>query len=108
MTSPLFFEMDARIKDILDQARSHFPDGDFHEGQEFYDHGEWELALDSIFWALKVLHRDVPVDLYEKIVNASERMSVFDVSHWDEIRPKKNFDAPSPQRTALLPSEKTS
>ncbi len=108
MTSLTAREIDGRLKDILDQARSHFPDGDFHEGQEAYDHGEWGLALDLVFWALKVLHRDVPADLYQKIVSASERMSLFDVSHWDAIRPKKNFDTPSPQRAALLPSDETS
>jgi hypothetical protein len=89
MTSPLFLEMDGRIKDIVEQARSLFPDADFREGSEFYDHGEWGLALDSVFFALKTLHREVPVDLYEKIVSANERMKLFDVSHWDAIKPKK-------------------
>jgi hypothetical protein len=63
---PTALELDGRIKDIIDQARSVFPDGDFSEGAEFCYHGEWGLALDSIFFALKELHHEVPVDLYEK------------------------------------------
>jgi hypothetical protein len=53
LTSPLFFETDSRIKDILAQARSVFPDGDFRDGAEFYDHAEWRLALDSTFFAVR-------------------------------------------------------
>ena len=80
--------MDARIKDIIDQARSAFPDGDFSEGAEFYDHGEWGLALDSIFFAIKAIHREAPIDLYEKILIANDKMGLCDASHWDSIKPK--------------------
>jgi hypothetical protein len=89
MTSPMFYEMDARIKDIIEQARHIFPDADFCEGSEFYDHAEWDLALDSVFFTLKAFNKEVPIDLYEKIVSAAERTKLFDISHWDAIKPKK-------------------
>jgi hypothetical protein len=40
-----------------------FPDADFCEGIHFYNHGEWELALDSVFFTLKAVSKDVPIDL---------------------------------------------
>jgi len=61
----------------------------FCEGIHFYDHGEWELALDSVFFTLKAVNKDVPIDLYEKIVSAAERMKLFPISHWDAIKPTK-------------------
>jgi len=88
LTPPTAFELDNRLKDIIDQASVLFPEGDFREGGEFRYHGEWELALDSIFFALKALHRDIPADLYEKIVSANERMGLFDASHYDAIKPR--------------------
>src|SRR5882762_2051220 len=106
MTSLTAREIDGRLKDILDQVLSLFPNGDFSEGAEFYDHGEWGLALDSIFFALKALHREIPVDLYEKIVSASERMRLFDISHWDAIKPKTPYS--TRKCTTPLPSEETS
>jgi hypothetical protein len=83
------YEIDARIKDIIEEAHYLFPDADFSEGIHFYDHGEWELALDSVFFTLKAVNKDVPIDLYEKIVSAAERMKLFPISHWDAIKPKK-------------------
>jgi hypothetical protein len=47
------------------------------------------LALDSVFFTLKAVNKDVPIDLYEKIVSAAERMKLFPISHWDAIKPTK-------------------
>jgi len=88
LTSPLFFEMDALIKDLIDQGRSVFPDADFRDGLMFYDHAEWELALDAIFFSIEALHREVPIDLYEAILRANEKVGLFDASHYDSIKPK--------------------
>jgi len=89
MTVPTAFELDGRIRDIIDQGRSLFPGADFREGEMFCSHGEWGLALDAVFFALKAFNKEVPLDLYEKIVGAAERMKLGDVSHWDAIKPKK-------------------
>jgi len=81
--------MDARIKNIIEEAHYLFPDADFSEGAHFYDHGECELALDSVFFTLKAVNKNVLIDLYEKIVSAAERMKLFPISYWDAIKPKK-------------------
>jgi hypothetical protein len=89
MNGPTALELDGRIRDIIDQGRALFPGVDFREGEMFYSHGEWALALDAVFFALKALNKEVPIDLYEKIVGAAERMKLGDVSHWYPIKPKK-------------------
>jgi hypothetical protein len=85
-----FLEMDTRIKEIIGQTRSVFPNADLRQAIEFYDHGEWELALDAVIFALESLNSKAPLDLYEKIVSASERMNSFPASHYDAIKPGTN------------------
>jgi hypothetical protein len=82
-------ELDCMIKDIIDDAAKLFPDISFREALEYYQPGELALALDTVFCLLKSQQRRVPIDLYEKITNAHERIwrDKFDISQYDVIKP---------------------
>jgi hypothetical protein len=86
LTSFLFFEMDARIKDIIDQARSVFPNRNFRDASEVYDHGEWGLALAPVFFHFRRFPERSRSGLYKRLLSATD-MGLFDASYYDAIKP---------------------
>src|ERR1700690_3804161 len=80
-------ELDALVKDVIDEAGALFPGKSLRDAMQRYQAGDLALALDNAFWAVKDLGQQVPASLYDKIVAANGKMNLFPVSYYDAVKP---------------------
>jgi hypothetical protein len=85
MTNP-YDEAERQLNDVLTAALAISPDGDFEEARRYLDHGEYELALDTIAATLAEAGKRAHAALYAKFVELGRQMD-FEESNWASIRP---------------------
>ena len=85
MTNP-YEEAELQLNDVLSAAMTISPDGDFEEARRYLDHGEYELALDTIAATLAEGGKRADAALYAKFVKLGREMD-FEESNWAAIRP---------------------
>jgi hypothetical protein len=88
MSSNPYEEAERQLNEVLAASVELAPGGDFEEARRYLDHGEYELALDTIAATIAQAGKRVGAELYAKFVALGREMG-FDESNWDSIRPAR-------------------